>query len=51
MTNEQKALETLIWLNDYLKGLPRGWINNPITTKTILDRTEAVLKGMNNDRD
>ena len=47
MTNEEKALETLIWINDYIKGLKNSEWNNQSVTWVILNRVETVLKGMN----
>lgn len=49
MTNEEKALETLIWINDYIKNLKNSEWNNQTVTMTILDRVETVLKGMDNE--
>ena len=51
MTNEEKALETLIWINDYIKGLKNSEWNNQSVTWTILNKVESTLKGMENDRD
>ena len=50
MTNEEKALETLIWINDYIKGLKNSEWNSQTVIYTILDRVETVLKGMENAR-
>ena len=49
MTNEEKALETLVWVNDYIKGLPNSEWNSQTVIYTILDRVETVLKGMENE--
>jgi hypothetical protein len=49
MTNEEKALETLIWINDYIKGLKNSEWNNQSVTWVILNRVETVLKGMNDE--
>lgn len=49
MTNEEKALETLIWINDYIKGLKNSEWNNQSVTWVILNRVETVLKGMSDE--
>ena len=49
MTDGEKALETLIWINDYIKGLKNSEWNNQTVISTILDRTETVLKGMKDE--
>ena len=48
MTDGEKALEIVIWINDYIKNLPNSGWNNQTVIMTILDRVETVLKGMNN---
>lgn len=49
MTNEEKALETLIWVEDYIKSLPNNQWNSQTVIYTILDRVETVLKGMKDE--
>lgn len=46
MTDGEKALEVLTWINDYIKDLPLTKWNEQTVIYTILERTEAVLKGM-----
>ena len=48
MTDGEKALEVLTWINDYIKDLPLTKWNEQTVIYTILERTEAVLKGMDN---
>ena len=48
MTDGEKALETLIWVEDYIKELPLGKWNEQTVIYTILERVETVLKGMSN---
>ena len=49
MTDGDKAIEVLTWINDYIKGLPNSGWNNQTVTMTILDRVETALKGMSNE--
>ena len=49
MTDGDKAIEVLTWINDYIKGLPNSGWNNQTVTMTILDRVEVALKGMSNE--
>jgi hypothetical protein len=48
MTDGEKALETLIWVEDYIKELPLSKWNEQTVIYTILERVETVLKGMSN---
>ena len=48
MTDGDKAIEVLTWINDYIKGLPNSEWNNQTVIMTILDRVEVALKGMRN---
>lgn len=49
MTENDKAIETLVWINDYIKSLPNGEWNSQNVIWTIMNKVEQTLKGMEND--
>ena len=49
MTENDKAKETLVWIDDYIKGLPNGEWNSQSVIWTIMLKVEQTLKGMENE--
>lgn len=45
MTTEEKAIETLIWVCDYIRNLPNSHWGNQQKLLTILEKVETTLKG------
>lgn len=49
MTENDKAIETLVWIDEYIKGLPNSEWNSQNVIWTIMNKVENTLKGMEND--
>ncbi len=50
MTTEEKAIETLTWISEYIKNLPNSeFIKEQSHLLSILDKVEATLKGFSNE--
>ena len=49
MTNNDKALETLVWVDDYIKSLSCKEWNSQNVIWTIMNKVEQTLKGMENE--
>ncbi len=45
MTDGEKAIETLVWVYEYIRELPNSNWNIPVKLATILDKVETTLKG------
>ncbi len=45
MTDGEKAIETLVWVYEYIRELPNSDWNIPVKLATILDKVETTLKG------
>ena len=45
MTDNDKAVETLIWIYEYIRELPNSDWNISLKLATILDKVETTLKG------
>lgn len=49
MTENDKAIETLVWIDEYIKRLPNNEWNSQSVIWTIMNKVEQTLKGMEND--
>ena len=49
MTENDKAKETLVWIDDFIKGLPNSEWNSQNVIWTIMLKVEQTLKGMGNE--
>ena len=49
MTEHDKAKETLVWIDDYIKSLPNSEWNSQSVIWTIMNKVENTLKGMENE--